>query len=255
LAAGHYKIHLEREAELFVAQVDLGLEDLLVLGPDHFETSERTPAVARGGAGSWPPRPGFMGPLVGRSRIRLIVGKNDSGLGGDIPQSGLVSTRANTNDLVLGLGYSRWIREDLSVGVDLLLMEGDYVADVGMAVTSQASGLISLRVGVQKYMPTSLLRTPIRPFVSLGLGALIGSEEKTEIAGAQLSESALTMGAFGSELGLGVDFILARPLMLGARTSYILATDFPEPLAGKKNYSGLEFVVSVSWLFGRGFEG
>jgi hypothetical protein len=108
---------------------------------------------------------------------------------------------------------------------------------------------------VQKYMPASLLRTPVRPFVSVGLGALIGSEEKTEIVGAQLSESSLTMGAFGSELGLGVDFILARPLMLGAKTSYLLATDFPEPLAGRRNYSGLEFAVNISWLFGRGFEG
>lgn len=255
LEAGSYKIHLEQEAELFVARVELGLEDMLVLKPDHFEPADRKPAVARGGTGSWPPRPGFMGPLAGRSRIRFIIGKSDVGLGGEPLEPDLVSVRAETKDLFFGLGYSRWIREDLSVGLDVMVMEGDFETTVGMSVITHAAGLVSVNVGMQKYLPVSMLRTPIRPFASLGVGVLVGSEERTEIQGAEVSASSSTMGAFGSELGAGVDFILARRLMLGAKVSYILSTDFPEPIAGKQNYSSLVFAVNINWLFGRGFEG
>jgi hypothetical protein len=166
-----------------------------------------------------------------------------------------LSTRAETNDLFLGLGYSRWIREDFSVGAFVLVMDGDAGTDVGPGVVTRATGLVSLRVGVQKYLPPSLLRTPVRPFVSLGVSVLIGSEEETEQNVGGVSTTSSTMGAFGVQPGLGIDFLIAHRFMLGAKASYHFLTDFPEPLAGEKNYSGFELGVSVSWLFGRGFEG
>jgi hypothetical protein len=253
LEAGAYRIHLEREGELFVAHIELGLEDLLVLKTDHFETAERTPAVARGGDGEWPPRPGFMGPLVGRSRIILFVGMSQTGLGEDVSGTGFVSTSAGTEDLFIGFGYSRWIREDFSVGVTAQIMDGDFSTDVGPDVSTWALGLVSLQVGVRKYLPPSLLRTPVRPFVSLGAGVLIGGEEKTEVSFGGVNTSNSTMGAFGVEPGLGIDFLIGHRFMLGVLGSYRLVTDFPEPLGGRENYSGLEFSVSLSFLFGRGF--
>jgi hypothetical protein len=91
--------------------------------------------------------------------------------------------------------------------------------------------------------------------VSLGAGALIGVEEQSKVAGAEISANTSNMGAFGGEFGLGVDIIVAHRFMLGAKASYFAVTDFPEPLAGKDNYSGLEFSVSFGFLFGRGFGG
>ena len=255
LETGSYTIHLDREGELLVARIHLGLEDLLVLEPSHFETEERTPTVARGESGEWPPRPGFMGPLVGRSRLQLILGKNQKGAGEESITGGTVSARAKTDNFYFGIGYWRWIREDLSLGVTLLLTDGDAEANVGAEVVNRATGLISLRVGAQKYGPDRFLKTPVRPFLSLAAGVLIGAEETSEVAGAQVISEASTMGAFGVEFGGGVDFLLSHHLMLGSKAAYNLVTDFPEPLAGEVNNSGWELSVNVGWLFGRGFGG
>jgi hypothetical protein len=255
LPAGSYKIHFQRDTELFVARVELKLDDLLTLRSQHFETADRESAVARGNTGTWPPRPGFMGPLVGRSRIGLNLGWYGSGVEGDANQPGQVSARSGTEDVFVGLSYSRWIREDIAVGASLRAMKGDVESNVGPGLTSRVTGLTAIRIYARKYMPPSLLKAPVRPFVSLGVGTLIGSEVKSEIAGGRVDESVTTMGAFGSSLGLGVDLIIAHRAMFGADIAYNLVTDFPEPLAAKRNYSGLEFSVNVSWLFGRGFGG
>jgi hypothetical protein len=75
------------------------------------------------------------------------------------------------------------------------------------------------------------------------------------VSGAQVSADNKTQGAFGADFGLGVDFLIAHRFMLGTEVSYNLVTDFSEPIGGKKNYSGMEYSVSISWLFGQGFEG
>jgi hypothetical protein len=254
LEAGRYRVHLQSDPELFLARVELGLEELLVLTPGHFEPAGRSSTVARGDTGVWPPRPGFMGPLAGRSRIRVIVGANETGLDGGSVDPGYVSASSDFNDLFLGLGYSRWIREDLSFGIDLLVTGGDYQGNVGTEITGHSTTLVSIRISGRKYLPVSLLRTPVRPFISLGGGALVGVEEQSVVSGAHVNASTSTMGAFGGELGLGVDVLLAHRFMLGAKGAYFAVTDFPEPLAGKDNYSGFELSVSFGFLWGRGFE-
>ncbi len=255
LEAGPYRIHLERTDELLVAHVELGLEELLVLRAGHFETAERMPTVVRGGDGDWPPRPGFMGPLVGRHRIEFIIGWYGAGLGGSDGQTGVVSTEVGSENLALGLGYSRWLREDLSFGLGFQYMQGKFETSVGVPVTTSTQEMVSFRVNVRKYLPRSTLRKPYRPFVLLGVGTLVASENKTEVGAGTVGSSATTLGAFGGEVGVGVDFILARHLMLGAKVSYNLVTDFPDTFAGEKNYSGGEFGVNISWLFGKGFGG
>jgi hypothetical protein len=87
----------------------------------------------------------------------------------------------------------------------------------------------------------------------VGVGALLASDETSEVVAAQVSQGSKKHGAFGGELGLGVDFILAHRLMLGTKLSYNLLTDFSEPFAGRKNFSSLELCVSVGYLFGRAF--
>jgi len=251
LEAGGYQIHLERRPELFVARVEVGLNEVLMVKPEHFETTDRMPTVVRGGTPAWPPRPGFMGPLAGRSRIRLVLGWHDVGLGNEALEPSFVSTTVEAQNLLLGFGYSRWIREDLAVGIDFLALQ----ANVGSSLVTQVQEMFSLRLGVRKYLPRSALRTPFRPFASLAVGALLASTDKSEIVGAQVAYTAQQLGAFGAEIGLGVDFILAHRLMLGSKLSYNLVTDFPEPFAGRKNYSSMEFGVSIGWLFGKSFHG
>jgi uncharacterized caspase-like protein len=255
LEAGTYHVHVDSSPELLVARVELGLDEILVLRPDHFEPTDRLPTTVRGDAGVWPPRPGFMGPLVGRHRIELTIGWHSAGLEDSDGQTGTVSASTSTANLLLGLGYSRWIREDLSVGLAVQFRQGEVEMDLGTPLSTQTQQLVSFSVDARKYLPRSALRKPYRPFILVGLGSLVGGKSTTETGINGVHVVNTTLGAFGAELGGGVDFMLGRRFMLGTKLSYNLLTDFPEPLAGKTNYSGASFGVSMSWLFGRGFEG
>jgi hypothetical protein len=62
------------------------------------------------------------------------------------------------------------------------------------------------------------------------------------------------MGAFAGQLGGGVDIQLGRHFMLDTKAVYNLASDFREPLGGRKNYSGFEFSVGLNFLFGKGIQ-
>jgi hypothetical protein len=134
-------------------------------------------------------------------------------------------------------------------------MQSEVSADVGPAVASRVSGIVSVRLGVQKTIPASLLATPVRPYLSCAVGALIGFDTHSFVGGGEVSSNNTTMGAFGVTPGLGVDFVISRRIALGARMGYNFVTDFDEPLAGKTNYSGWEFTLSVGWLWGKGFAG
>ncbi len=253
LEAGKYKIYMSRDPELWTSRIELHRKEMLVLLPEHFEVTERQPTVVRGGRGAWPPRPGFLGPLAGRSRLELSIGKHGTGIAREVDEFGAVRTSAGSRDLMLGLGYSRWLREDLSLGLKVAVLEGDVSTSVGSTITSSAQGMVALRVGMKKYGPYSMLKTPTRPYLSLGLEALVASVDRTSTGVGGVSTEARSLGAFGVVMGGGVDFLVRHRLMLGADVNYGAVTDFPEPFAGRKNYSGLEASVSFSWLFGKGF--
>ena len=60
------------------------------------------------------------------------------------------------------------------------------------------------------------------------------------------------MTVFGGQLGGGLDVQMGRHFMVGIQGGFNLMNDFSEPLAGRKNYSGLELSIGASWLFGKG---
>ena len=253
LEAGEYRIHMSREPKLWTARVALARDELLVLRPEHFQVTDRQAAVVRGGQGSWPPRPGFLGPLTGRWRLALAIGKSGTGIEGPAtPTAGAVTTHAGTQDLLLGLGLSRWLREDVALGCNLTVLEGDVSTSTGSVVTTNASGIVGLRVGVKRYGPGSMLRTSVRPFLSLDAEAVMASEDRTESGVSGVDVVADRFGAFGLVPGAGADFLLGNRFMVGTMAGYGLLTDFSEPFAGRRNYSGFEASVSLGWLFGRG---
>jgi len=132
-------------------------------------------------------------------------------------------------------------------------VQGDYA--VSTAVAASAASIFSVGVGAQKTLPASTLRTPVRPYVALGAGALIATDSRSGVVNGAVSNESKTMGAFGVTPGVGVDFVISRRIALGAKMAYSFVTDFDEPFAGKDNYSGWEFGVSVGWLWGQGFGG
>jgi hypothetical protein len=61
-----------------------------------------------------------------------------------------------------------------------------------------------------------------------------------------------TLGTYGGYFGGGLDLQMGRNFMLGIAMGYHLMADFPEPLAGEENYSGIELGAGLSLLLGRG---
>lgn len=253
LDEGEYRIHWSDEPDLWVARIKLDREEMLVLQSDHFEIADRMPTVVRGGQGVWPPRQGFLGPLVGRWRLGLIIGKHGVGIESPDEPTGLVIVRAGSKDLLLGLGFGRWLREDLALGLDVLMLEGDAAVDVGYEVSASAIAITTMRIGMKKYGPGSLLRTPFRPFLSMDVQVTLGSHDWTTSGIEGVETGAETLGAFGVVLGTGADVMLGRHALLGTKVAYAALTDFPEPLAGRSNYSSFEATINVCWLFGKGF--
>ena len=45
---------------------------------------------------------------------------------------------------------------------------------------------------------------------------------------------------------------MGRHFMVGIQGGFNLMSDFNEPLAGRKNFSGFELSIGASWLFGKG---
>jgi hypothetical protein len=254
LEPGTYKIHLEQEPALFVATVNVEEGARLALLEGHFQPTERSMTVMRGSRRTDPASsPGSFGGLARRSRLEFRVGGLSPSPKSENTESGLVTTQAGSWGLLIGLGDSRWIQESLSVGIDVSVLGTEVTSTVGPGVSAQVLSLVSIVPTLKKYFPTSTLHSPIRPYLAGGVGTYIGSVEETTV-GFQVATRAETMGALVVQVGAGIDFQLGRHLMLGLQGAVNLATDFREPLGGRKNYSGFEYTVGVSWLFGKGLQ-
>jgi hypothetical protein len=140
----------------------------------------------------------------------------------------------------------------LSVGV----LGGEVNAEFGTQVSSEVLGLTSMLLGIRKYIPLANHPHPdIRPYVSAAAGSFYGSVDGTTLVGTTVETRVGTMGSAGCQVGAGVDVQLGRRLMLGLHGGLNLMMDFNDELGGRKNYSGAEVSVGVSWLFGRGTAG
>jgi len=110
-------------------------------------------------------------------------------------------------------------------------------------------------MGIRYYLPESTLTTSFRPYLSGAIGSFVGTRTATDVNGdayGGVITEIRTMGVMGGKIGGGADFLLNRHIMLGAGAGYNLMGDFPESIGNRKNYSGFEMHIGVSWLFGKG---
>jgi outer membrane protein W len=191
------------------------------------------------------------GPLVNRHRLELGAGYWNSGLRLDEAplESGL--KRTSVKNVVGALTYSNWMRENLAGFVTLkgLLAEARSISgpygdsDTTVVITSALFGM--------RYYPISAPQASLRPFVAAGIGPFLGVESRTDVHELyRKTTRTRTLGAIGGYLGGGFDMQMGRFLMLGVSAGYNLMDDFPEPLAGERNYSGPEVGISLSFLIG-----
>lgn len=162
-----------------------------------------------------------------------------------------VSTSVNSSGFLGGLSYSHWMTEGFAVNVSVSAMVADIETNVGyLGVTTETAVVVPIFFGVKQYFPASTFGTGMRPFVQVGLGPYIGSQSRTK-SGLEVVAESRSESAMGGQVALGADLLLSRRFLFGVSLGYNLMTDFSEPIGGSRNYSGPDFGLKFSYLFGR----
>jgi len=165
---------------------------------------------------------------------------------------GGVSTSVGSDGFLGGVSYGHWLKEDLALNISVGGMMADVETRVGLlGVSHETAAVTHILVGLKQYFPKSTYGSSVRPFVKASLGPYIGSQTRTE-TGLVVSVESRSEPAFGGQAGVGVDFVVGRHFLTGISVGYNLMNDFDEPIGGSKNYSGPEFSLGFSYLFGKG---
>jgi len=192
--------------------------------------------------------------LEKRSRLELRAGwwsatteaTAEVGVGG-------VVTRIGGDGFLGSLAYGRWLKENVAVGLSVGVLALEVETRVGTiaGVSTHTLTVTPIQLEVRYYVAQTSHNSPWKPYISVGLGPVRGHVSRVEV-GIQVVTESRTETAFGGHVGGGLDIQLGRLIMLGASGSYYLMTDFKEALDDRKNFSGPEFGISLSFLFGRG---
>ena len=166
---------------------------------------------------------------------------------------GSVTTSVKASGFFGGMFYDHWLQENLALNIAVGGMLADFETKTDITgVSTETAFVAPILFGVKYYFPGSTLNSSARPFAKVAVGPFVGQQEKTEEAVSGVIVESRSRTAFGGQVGAGIDFILSRYFMLGVALGYNLMADFDEPIGGSRNYSGPEFSVGLSFLFGKG---
>jgi hypothetical protein len=193
------------------------------------------------------------GSLANRHRLEFGVGYWDSGFLLDESRTGPGVVETTVHDLVGTVSYAHWMQESVAGYATLKGLLVETRSTTGASGTSDYTVVVSSAVFGIRYYPVSGPQTSLRAFLSAGVGPYLGVESRTEIDPLAIKNTTTrTMGTVGGYLGGGLDLQMGRYFMLGVSAGYNLIADFPDPLAGQKNYSGPEVGLGISVLIGKG---
>ncbi len=259
LEPGKYRVHMAREIQSATASVELAMGQREILDESHFEIIARERTTMRGG----------IKYSVKRSRVELRGGYWNPGGESTTITGGLA--RQSVENLMGSLAYTYQLNENLALMVRWAGLIAEVKNNVGALGTSQSVVIVTpLLFGVRYYWP--LAPSPFRPYVVASAGPYFlqdilqdaqGSwqyerdeedeedeEDDREYRG-QLVQEVRGHATIGTYVGGGVDFAIGRYLMLGASAGYHLIANFAEPIRDRKNFSGPEFSISLSLLWGK----
>ncbi len=245
LAPGAYEVRVERPAAGLLAKPVVGEGARVVLEPGLFTSTSPEPTRRRGEPG----RPPFA--VTGRNRIDLRFGMWR--VSGAAP-SGTVVAGTSTVDLVGGVQYTRFLREDLALTIGASALPGNNGVTVGpQGVLAGSGSVVAVPLGL-RWNPTGgdLHARSIKPYLVLSLGPVIGSNNGAAVSQRSVVAGDVTEVTVGGQVGGGVDFHLNRHFSLGLSAGYDWMADFSTPVGGRDNYGGFELSLSVGWLFGAG---
>jgi uncharacterized caspase-like protein len=244
LEPGIYEVHLERGAIALVAKPQLAEGARVVLDAAQFTATTQEATQIRGKAKA----PPFA--VAGRNRLDLrfgFFGMTDSG-----PSSPVVVAGNSATNVLGGLRYSRFLREDLvmTLGADLLAAtNGTTVSSLGVSAGDTAVSAVSLGV---RWNPAPGWKQAVKPYLDLSIGPVIGASNGTSVSGGGSFAGNVVEVSVGGVAGGGVDFHVSRGFSLGASAGYRWMADFSRPIGSRDNYSGFELALNIGWLFGAG---
>ncbi len=161
-----------------------------------------------------------------------------------------------TSSGAVGLvALSHWANENVAYAITYTVhdVEVDSWTDYYGDHMNETSVVHSLMLGFRLYPSPSRGHSAVRPYFSAGVGPFMGTTTYSEkdACDCETYDEVSNITVLGARLGGGLDFQLGRRFMLGFAGGYNFVDDFPEPIGGRYNYSGSEFGVSFSYLFGR----
>jgi outer membrane protein W len=192
--------------------------------------------------------------LEGRHRLELRFGYWDAGQSWHKTRVvGPAKVTTRVEDLLGAISYGYWVHDQLSTDITATALVVEAMSTTGVSGISESALVVtSLMFGIRLY-PVSSTLTPLRPYVSAGVGPYLGIQSEKEI-NFGVVQNVKTLGTFGGYVGGGVDIQMGRHLMAGIQVGYNVMADFPEPIGLDRNYDGLAVSAGLSVLLGKGSE-
>jgi len=188
--------------------------------------------------------------LVNRSRIELRGGVIDNGFDNNVTIGINNVNVSSSTGTIVSIGYSKYFQENLAITffISPIILNNDVSIGIG-EVSTGTSTVTPVFIGARYYVFESTYGKSMRPYLSVAAGPVIGSESATNID-SDVEISSHNETAFGAKLGLGVDFLVSKSFIIGLDGGYNAFSNFSNPILGEDNYSGSEFSVGFSFLFG-----
>ena len=249
---GSYEIRLEKEKTSLSAKTDVTDGARVMLEPRQFGPAAVAEATRRrGDEPPVPEAPRFA--VAGRNRFDIHAGLWQIADGGTTATGPVVVSGSIVDNFFGGIGYTRYIREDLAAtfSIDVVSVEsGNSVGPRG--ISSGSVDGIALPVGVRwNPLRGDLRQQPFKPFITGTAGPVIGDASGSFVGGNTISSGSTTKVTLGGTVGGGVDIHLARSFAIGVTGGYNWTLNFSEPLWSHANFNGPSIGLSLGWLFGR----
>ncbi len=186
--------------------------------------------------------------LQHRSQLELRIGVRDDTHFDRFYEYNVID-REGLGNMVVTVGYNYWADEHTAFNISAKVLAAETVDKYDeFGVYTSDFSVVALFLGARQYFHRPGSHAPLRPYVAISGGPVIGSHTCSEVGFECLAETK-TIAAAGMHLGGGFDVVAGRHIMFGLNAGYNLLTDFSEPVGGHVNYSGSEFGASIGFIF------
>ena len=184
---------------------------------------------------------------VKRSRLEVRGGYWNPSGSSKANAGGLV--RQRVENVMGSIAYTYRLKENLAMTVRFAGLVAEAGQSVGFSSVSQdAVFVMPLLFGVRYDYPLS--PSPVRPYLAASAGPyfLSSSWQLVEMSVVQEVRLRATLGTY---IGGGVDFAIGKRFVIGAGAGYHLLANFSEAIGDRRNFSGPELSIGLSFLWGR----